>query len=39
MLCIFYHNKKVTLAVVVCGCNPSYEGSGDWEDHGLRPAW
>jgi hypothetical protein len=26
-------------ATVVHGCNSSYSGSRDQEDHGLKPAW
>jgi hypothetical protein len=31
-------NIKIEMVVVAQGCNPSYSGGEDEEDHGLRPA-
>jgi hypothetical protein len=33
--------KKASLSQVLVahGCNPSYPGSRDQEDHGSKPAW
>jgi hypothetical protein len=30
--------EKSGTGVVLCACNPSYLGGGDWEDHDSRPA-
>jgi hypothetical protein len=40
--CIAFAPGQISIGwldVMAHACNPSYLGSRDWEEHGLRPAW